>query len=110
MKRIQLFLVLLTLTFTLIGCKTKEIEIGDNVFVIIKNESGEGEQRVVTFSIIEGTVKKVQTYNGVLEFIVADKKLIPSNFSVQEQNVFLKYEDAMKELKKKTPPTNNATT
>lgn len=103
MKRILLFIFLIVLIFGLAGCKTKEIEIGDNVFVIIQSESGEGEQRVVTFSIIEGTVKKVQTYNGVLEFIVADKKLIPSSFPVQEQNVFLKYEDAMKELKKKIP-------
>lgn len=81
MKRMLLFIFLIVLIFVLTGCKTKEIEIGDNVFAIVKYESGEGEQRVVTFSIIEGTVKKVQTYNGV----------------------FLNYEDALKKLKDKSP-------
>lgn len=103
MKRILLFLVFLAFAFILIGCKTKEIEIGDNVFAIVKYESGEGEQRVVTFSIIEGTVKKVQTYNGVLEYIIADKSILTPDIPVQSEYVFLNYEDALKKLKDKSP-------
>jgi hypothetical protein len=103
MKRILLFIFLIVLIFVLTGCKTKEIEIDDNVFVIIQNESGEGEQRVVTFSIIEGTVKKVQTYNGVLEYIIADKSILTPDIPVQSEYVFLNYEDALKKLKDKSP-------
>jgi hypothetical protein len=100
MKRILLFIFLIVLIFVLTGCKTKEIKIGDNVFAIVKYESGEGEQRVVTFSIIEGTVKKVQTYNGVLEYIIADKSILTPDIPVQSEYVFLNYEDALKKLKK----------
>jgi hypothetical protein len=101
------------LIFVLTGCKTKEIKIGDNVFAIVKYESGEGEQRVVTFSIIEGTVKKVQTYNGVLEYIIADKSILTPDNPVQSEYVFLNYEDALKKLKKlkdksPTPIDNNS--